>query len=112
MNIAGLRVRITIQKNVTVADKYANHKSVWTDYFRCWASASKGNRNDDESNAAGTTTEENRLNFTVRWSTKTAAVDTKQYRIVLDGKLYNIVSIDEQGFRKKSRKFTAELTER
>ena len=27
MNIAGLRVRITIQKNETVVDKYGNHKS-------------------------------------------------------------------------------------
>ena len=33
MNIAGLRVRITIQKNTTVTDKYGNHKSVWQDYF-------------------------------------------------------------------------------
>jgi len=27
MNIAGLRVRITIQKNETVVDKYGNHTS-------------------------------------------------------------------------------------
>ena len=112
MNIAGLRVRITIQRNETVTDRYANHRSVWTDHFSCWASASKGAKNTDESAAAGTTTQEDRLDFTVRWSSETAAVDTKRYRIVLDGKPYNIVSIDEQGFRRKSRVFTAELTER
>ena len=43
MNIAGMRVRITIQRNETMIDKYGNHKSAWTDYFTCWASASKGN---------------------------------------------------------------------
>lgn len=112
MNIAGMRVKITIQKNETVVDKYGNHKSSWTDYFRCWASASAGGMKTDETQNAGTTTEEDRLNFTVRWSSETAAVDTKGYRIVLYGKLYDIVSIDEQGFRKKSRKFTAQLTER
>ena len=31
MNIAGLRTRITIQKNETVVDKYGNHKTAWTD---------------------------------------------------------------------------------
>ena len=39
MNIAGLRVRITIQKNETATDQYGNHKSVWQDYFTCWATA-------------------------------------------------------------------------
>ena len=39
MNIAGLRVRITIQKNETIVDKYGNHKTGWTDYFKCWATA-------------------------------------------------------------------------
>ena len=39
MNISGLRVRITIQKNETVVDKYGNHNPTWTDFFTCWASA-------------------------------------------------------------------------
>ena len=88
MNIAGMRVRITIQRNETVIDKYGNHKSAWTDYFTCWASASKGNTKADET------------------------VDSKHYRILLYGRIYNIVAVDDQGFRRKSRKFTAELVER
>ena len=35
MNISGLRVRITIQKSVSLADRYGNHKSVWVNYFTC-----------------------------------------------------------------------------
>ncbi len=112
MNIAGLRVRITIQKNETVVDRFGNHKSAWTDYFSCWASVSKENQRNDEKTETGVTTEENRSRFTVRWSGETAAVNTKEYRIMLMDRIYNIVSIDEQGFRKKSRSFTAELAER
>ena len=111
MNIAGMRIRIIIQKNETVVDKYGNHRSAWMDYFSCWASASK-DKNVDESTNAGTTTEENRLNFTVRWSTETAMVNTKGYRILVGDQIYNIVSVDEQGFRKKSRKFITKLSER
>ena len=112
MNIAGMRVRIIIQKNETVIDKYGNHKSAWTDYFTCWASASKGNTKADEMEAAGHTEEEDRMNFTVRWSSETDAVDSKHYRILLYGRIYNIVSVDDMGFRRKGRKITAELVER
>ena len=112
MNITGMRVRITIQKNETVTDKYGNHKSEWTDYFTCWASVSKGSAKADETEAAGRTEEEDRLSFTVRWSSETDAVNSKNYRILLYGRIYNIVSVDEMGFRRKSRKFTTELVER
>ena len=81
MNIAGLRVRVTIQKNETVTDQYRNHKSVW-------------------------------LDLTVRYSSETAAVNSKQYRILLGGRIYNILSIDEMGFKHNSRKLHTKLAER
>ena len=112
MNIAGLRVRITIQKNTTVADQYGNHTSAWTDYFSCWATAVSSGKSAEETQNAATTQEADRLDFTLRWSSETAAVDSKHYRFLLDGRIYNILSIDEMGFRRNSRKFHTELTER
>ena len=112
MKISYMRVRIIFQRNETVVDRYGNHKSAWTDYFRCWATVSKENQRNDEKTETGVTTEENRSRFTVRWCSETAAVNTKEYRILLMDRIYNIVSIDEQGFRKKSRTYTAELAER
>ena len=55
MNIAGLRVRITIQKNETVVDKYGNHKSAWSDYFSCWATALTSGLSASEKETAGHT---------------------------------------------------------
>ena len=112
MNIAGLRVRITIQKNETVTDKYGNHKAVWQDYFTCWATAVTSGLSSKEEETAGHTVETDRLDITVRWSSETAAVDSKQYRILLNGRIYNILSIDEMGFRRNSRKLHTELSER
>ena len=112
MNIAGLRVRITIQKNETVTDRFANHSSTWTDYFTCWATAVTSGLSSREEEAAGHTVEADRLDMTVRWSSETAAVDSKQYRILLGDRIYNILSIDEMGFHKNSRKFHTELAER
>ena len=112
MNIAGLRVRISIQKNETVTDKYGNHKSVWQDYFTCWATAVTSGLSSKEEETAGHTVEADRLDITVRWSSETAAVDSKQYRVLLNGRIYDILSIDEMGFKRNSRKLHTELTER
>ena len=112
MNIAGLRVRITIQKNDTVVDKYGNHKSAWVDYFSCWATAVTSGLSAGEEESAGHTVEADRLDITVRYSSETAAMNSKQYRILLLNRIYNILSIDEMGFKHNSRKLHTELTER
>ena len=65
MHIEGLRVRIRIQKQETIIDKYGNHKSEWTDYFRCWATPST--QTGQEGEEAAHTKEEDRLDFTVRF---------------------------------------------
>ena len=112
MNIAGLRVRIIIQKNETVVDKYGNHKSTWMDFFSCWATAITSGLYANEEEDAGHTVEADRLDFTVRYSSETAAVTSKGYRILLGDRIYNIVSIDEMSFKHHSRKLHAVLAER
>ena len=112
MNIAGMRVRIIIQKNETVTDQYRNHVSAWTDFFSCWATAVSSGKSSEETQNAGSTQEDDRIDFTVRYSSETAAVNTKEYRILLNGRIYDITSVDEMGFKKNSRKFHTELVER
>ena len=112
MDIAGLRTRITFQKCVPLTDKNGNHISVWVDYFTCWATAVSNGRAAEEGEAAGHAVEADKLDFTVRYSTETAAITSKEYRILLQGRIYNITGIDEMGFKHNSRKFHAELVER
>lgn len=107
MKVTGFRVRIMIQKNETVTDRLGNHSSAWTDYFPCWASAT--DQTGDESEEASRTREEDRMDFTVRYCSETAVVTSKGYRILLDGRIYNITHVDDMGFRKSSRKFRAKL---
>ncbi len=112
MNIAGLRVRITIQKNETVVDRIGNHTSAWVDYFTCWATAVTSGLSASEKEEAGHTVEADRLDITVRHSSETAAVNSKQYRILQQGRIYNILNIDEMGFKHNSRLFHTVLVER
>lgn len=65
-----------------------------------------------EDETAGHTVEADRLDITVRWSSETAEVNSKQYRILLGGRIYNILSIDEMGFKRNRRKLHTELAER
>ena len=110
MDIAAMRVRITIQKNETVTDKYGNHKSVWSDYFKCWATATNQTRNED--GEGSTSKEEDKMDFTVRYSSETAAVISTKYRILLMDRIYDIDHVDDMGFKKNSRKFHAHLVKR
>ena len=112
MNVAALRVRITIQKNTTVVDGIGNHTSAWEDYFSCWATATTSGKSAEETMDVGHTLESDRLDFTVRWSTETAAVNSKQYRVLLGDRIYDILGIDDMGFKRNSRKFLTRLTER
>ena len=112
MNIAALRVRITIQKNGTVVDANANHTSVWTDYFTCWATAVASGKSAEETSEAGTTQEADRLDFTIRFSSETAVIDSKHYRVKLGERIYDIVGVDDMGFRRNSRKLNTILAAR
>ena len=112
MDIAGLNTRIIIQKNQTIVDRYKNHTSVWADFFSCWATCVTSGRSAEESQEAGHTQEADRLDITVRRCSEIAAVNSKEYRVLIGSRIYDITSIDEMGFRKNSRKFHTVLTER
>ena len=112
MDIAGMNTRITIQKNRTIIDQYRNHTSAWADYFSCWATCVASGKSAEETQNAGYTQEADRLDITVRWSSETAAVNSKEYRVLLGGRIYDIISIDDMGFKRNSRKLHTILTER
>lgn len=112
MNVAAMRKRVTIQQNSTTTDKYGNHKPAWVDHFTCWATIQRQGGASDETHDSGYTQEHERLNITVRWCSETAIVNSKEYRITMDNRLYNIVDIDEMNYKHNSRKFICVLEER
>lgn len=105
MDIAALNVRITFQKCTSVCDEVGNYTLQWSDYFSCYATVSNGNGGETEKAAI---TENESLFFTMRYCKKAADINTTQYRIFFNGKAYNIKSMDNMGFKKKSLKFRGE----
>lgn len=110
MNIAGMNIRITFQKSGVVSDAIGNRMNAWTDYFSCYATAS--GQDGDEKEEAGMTVVSERMNFTVRYCTETAAIVPDKFRILFGGRIYNILSVDDMAFKKNSLKLKAELVRR
>ena len=110
MHISALNIRILFQRNETLTDAIGNHRNQWTDYFSCYATAS--GQNGEEQDETGQTVENERIDFTVRYSSETAVVTTDKYRILLHDRIYNILSVDDMAFKHNSLKFHAELVRR
>lgn len=104
MNIALLNTRITIQNQTVETDDIGNHVDGWQDYLTCHASIS--GESGSENFNAGKTNDHAAIAFTVRWSRKTAAVTTTGYRIIWNGDIYNLLSVDHLSNKRNALKFT------
>lgn len=109
MDIAALNLRITFQKQVVEKDEYGNHTTKQADYITCWATASGSGT---ETDAAGTTNPKETIDFTTRWCKALSEVTSDGYRIIADGKLYNILYVNPMGYKHNSLKFHCELVKR
>lgn len=110
MDIALLNVKIMIQKNSVITDNIGNHKNEWTDFYDCHATVS--GEGGKESKAASQTVDDSDISFTVRYCRNVLNVDNTHFRIVFNGELYNILSVDHMNFKKKAIKFKCQKVRR
>lgn len=96
MDIALMNVRITFQKNEVVTDKIGNHKNAWSDFYSCYATVS--GEGGSEKAVAGLVVEDSDISFTVRYCRALSDIDSTKCRVLFDGAVYNIVSIDHMCF--------------
>ena len=109
MDIAALNLRITFQRQVTDVDEYKNHTNHAEDYITCWATASGSGT---EAQAAGPTNPKAAIDFTTRYCKLLSKVTPDGYRIIADGKLYNILYVNPMGYKHRSLKFHCERVKR
>lgn len=109
MEIAALNLRITFQKQATDVDEFMNHTNTASDYITCWATVSGSGT---ETDAAGTTNPKETIDFTTRWCEALSKVTSEDYRIIADGKLYNILYVNPMGYKHNSLKYHCERVKR
>ena len=103
MDIAAMNVRVTLQKNEVITDKYGNHKNTWTNYFSCYATIS--GETGQEQAIVGETLENTDMNVTVRYCKETAAVTSTKYRLVFMDEIYDLLAVDHLNFKRHGLKF-------
>ena len=103
MNIAMLNEKVVFQKSTVLIDEIGNHVDEWTDYFLCHATISS--ESGSEKYIAGAVVDNSDIAFTIRWCKKASAINSTEYRIIFNGEIYNITSIDHMNYKKKCLKF-------
>lgn len=102
MKISLLNAKITIEKSKADVDSVGNHKNVWNKYFSCFATVSS--ESPSEITSAGVVVDNSSIDFTVRWCSKIAAVNSTEYRVIYTDDIYSITGIDHMNFKHKSVK--------
>lgn len=105
MDIGSMGQRIVIQEHRTVTDEIGNHTSAWVDFYKCFAYVNLASGKENVVNAE--TLAEDTLVFILRWCRKIRVINSKQYRILFEGAVYNIICVDDVKFAHKKFKLTA-----
>ena len=105
MEIGTLRQRITLQEHRTVVDEVGNHNSSWADFFSCFAYVNLAS--GKEYGVIPVTGEEQTLVFILRWCRKLKELNSREYRIMFEEEVYNILCGDDVQFLHKKLKLTA-----
>lgn len=92
VDIGKLDKRITIQRHTISEDEYGNQVQEWVEYHKCWA-AVNGVTNREYWQAREQH-EENIVNFRVRFCNLLKDLNKTEYRIVFDGRIYDISYVD------------------
>lgn len=114
MDISLFRSRIVIQKSEPQVDSIGNRRTVWKDYYPCYAYANiaTGKTAGEEYESAGQTVATDGYTFIVRYCTALKDMDSEHFRIVFQGDIYNITLVDDYQFRHQTLKLTARKVQR
>lgn len=110
MNIALMNVRIEVQKNSVITDKYGNHKNTWEPYLSCYATVS-GETPKQETDA-GLTVDDSKMDFTIRFCRAASAITPTGYRVIFDSEIYDILGVNHMNFKKKGLKLLCQKVRR
>lgn len=93
MNAGAYRCKVTIQKRTTGVNINLIEGEVWVPYYTNYAYVNK--LSGSEFWAAAEVAAQSTVRFTFRWHNKLKDVNAKDYRILFDGKPYNITNVDD-----------------
>ena len=109
MDAGAYRERILIEKNEHTEDEVGNQIAIWSEYYKGYAYMN--NLSGTEYWAAAQTQSENTVMFILRYHPLLAAMKTRGYRLLHNGREYNITSIDNVQYKNETIKIRATAKE-
>ncbi|MFI3071201.1 phage head closure protein [Streptococcus suis] len=100
MEIAGLRERVNFEVADHYQDELGNDQSTFQLLFSRWANVEPLSSRERE--ALGLVKIEEVISVLFRYDKAIASLDTRQVRLVFEGKVYNIHSMENLGFEDKT----------
>ena len=110
MNVALLNVRIEIQQNTVITDKYGNHKNSWEPYLSCYATVS--NEAPKEETDSGLIVDDSKLDFTIRFCRSASSISSTGFRVVFNDEIYDILGVNHINYKKKAIKLMCQKARR
>jgi len=97
MSIGSMRERITIQHKTVITDEIGQKIEVWADFLTCRAYTN--GLSGKEYFEAMRVNAENTVVFTIRYDNRLNNIDPINYRILWNGKTYNLDNTDNIFYR-------------
>lgn len=111
MDIARMNVTVAIQRRENSSDVLGNRRTEWRDVMTCHATASgeSGQQETSEGVDAVDTTD---IAFTVRWCRALKDIDNTGWRVVFEGRAYDVTGVDHLGYRNRAIKLLCKRGDR
>ncbi|MGT2681439.1 phage head closure protein [Streptococcus porci] len=110
MKVSLFNTKITLQISSVAMDEVGNQIEYWQDAYTCFASVS--HESPLENTSAGAMWDNSKIDFTIRYSSEVAKVDSLTHRVIFEDQIYNIKGIDHMNYKKKSLKIHCQRVER
>ena len=107
VDIGSMNERVLFQKNCSVVDRFGNHMNTWEDHFACSAHVDTWQRQGDES---GDEVKKgvSQVAFICRYCPELSGVTSTDYRILFQGRPYDILYVDPMNYGRSTIRFKAE----
>lgn len=92
MEIVSLDNRITFQKKSLEFDELHRQTEEWSDFFTCWCNIKLVSSNENEQKGVNKLTET--YSFVVRKMKELNKINSLEYRIIFNNKVFDIIEID------------------
>lgn len=94
LNVASMKERIKIEKLTSTVDSRGNPVETWTEIYTCWANAATPTGDGAEFYGARMPLYENKVRFTIRYTSKLKNLDTSKHRVIWNEREYNLLGVD------------------